>query len=472
MTLNPSPFNSIHRLAGSLHDHMAGYGYQPVDIPIIDSADLFLTRAGDQVINKLFTFERHGQQLALRPEFTAAAAHYYAQQSAATIARWQFYGAIFEDDPETFTHDYQRLSIGAELIGMRGPVTDAEVIGMAVQGIMLQGIEDWRLEIGHIGLMRRLLARFQLDSRTERFLINHIAEIRNDADNVLDRFDRALLGDTSLVDDRLEADSVTLETTSQNTHQMLDVLLDSTQRGMTMGGRTRQDIARRLFEKRQRMTDRQQVVAAIQLLAQWVELASAPATAFTDIQKLVSTPEQPLFDEWRETLALIEAYGIDLNRITIRPDLARNWDYYTGIVFEIHTDSGKHLGGGGRYDELVSLVSDDETVPAIGFAYFLDPILACTPDTRAAIRKPIQIILDANNSQAASMLAHTLRASELIAVLLPEHEANQHQIQMRVSPDGIVLFDEASYDLQDIDQLTTTVKRALHDQSSNHRTPQ
>ncbi len=87
-------------LVGHLQLFMSSFGYEILETPILDSADLFLTRAGDQIISRLFTFERFGQQLALRPEFTAAAAHAYITSRRTTIARWQFAGAIFEDDGE------------------------------------------------------------------------------------------------------------------------------------------------------------------------------------------------------------------------------------------------------------------------------------------------------------------------------------------------------------------------------------
>ena len=54
-----------------VHQHMSRYGYQHAQVPAIAPADLFLAKAGDQIIMNLFTFDRFGQQLALRPEFTA-----------------------------------------------------------------------------------------------------------------------------------------------------------------------------------------------------------------------------------------------------------------------------------------------------------------------------------------------------------------------------------------------------------------
>jgi ATP phosphoribosyltransferase regulatory subunit len=59
----------------------------------------------------------------------------------------------------------------------------------------------------------------------------------------------------------------------------------------------------------------------------------------------------------------------------IRLDLSevRDFDYYTGLVFEIHAQgSGLELGGGGRYDSLLGRFG--RGMPAIGFYLSLDRV--------------------------------------------------------------------------------------------------
>ncbi|MCC6804611.1 MAG: ATP phosphoribosyltransferase regulatory subunit, partial [Anaerolineae bacterium] len=143
------------RLASHLEHFMALYGYETIETPIIQPAELFLTKAGDQIIHRLFTFERLGRQLALRPEFTATAAHAYITRfpsDAQPVVRWQFSGAVFEER----SGDDQHYSIGAELIGMNGIAAEAEIIALAANGIANETIAGWKLVIGHAQLMRVL----------------------------------------------------------------------------------------------------------------------------------------------------------------------------------------------------------------------------------------------------------------------------------------------------------------------------
>ncbi len=66
-------------------------------------------------------------------------------------------------------------------------------------------------------------------------------------------------------------------------------------------------------------------------------------------------------------LAILAERGI--KNVEFDPTIVRGFDYYTGIVFEVYDtnpENRRALFGGGRYDNLLSLFSD-ENVPAVGF---------------------------------------------------------------------------------------------------------
>ncbi len=449
----------VNQILSTLQAHMRLYGYQPIDVPVIEAADLFTTRAGDQVITRLFTFERHGQQLALRPEFTATAAYRYSQQSAEPVVRWQFGGPIFLDDPASLRPDYQQLSAGAELIGLNGAVADAEILSMAVTGLEAQQIADWRLILGHAGLTRSLLARFQLDSRTKRFLLHHIAVLQQQGKAyVLDQFDRSVLG-TSLPQDG--ADNLT----ALDTEQMLQAVLDGTERGMTLGGRTRQDIARRLLQKRQRLTERDQVIAALDFLERYCAINAEATEALDALAGFVAGDDQAqtLFKSWRDTIQLLEVCGINLKQVTIQPYLARNWEYYTGIVFELYAGDRLDLGGGGRYDELVSLIGGQASVPAVGFAYNVDQLLHCIAEPDVAEVNPLSIALDGSNLQAAVRLAQRLRAQNIPVVLRTAAEVTPDTAILTVTAKGDSTFKGTSFRADGFDALAAAIRQANND---------
>ncbi len=455
------------RLVERLTDFMCLFGYQPVETPVIETAELFLTKAGYQIIDRLFTFDRLGQQLTLRPEFTAAALYRYISRFAATqpIVRWQFSGAVFEDAPARNSREYQHFSIGAELIGMDGPSTEAEIISMAAQGLDQSGVPDWRIVVGHVGLMRHLLQRFGLDAGSQRFLLAHLPDLKDTARGkayVLQKLDLYLFGrgHTAAGDIPRSTDNHA----EVGAEQLLDVLLRSTQRAVTMGGRTPEDIARRLLQKRQRAAERPQMIKALEFLERWSAILAMPDTAFAEIQGLLGSDDataQRHLAHWREVLDLVHHYGIAADRIMIQPDLARSWDYYTGIVFELRTLQGRHVGGGGRYDELARLIGGDRDIPAVGFAYYVENLLSerelfeALPEARCVL-----VGISPATRAAGIRWVSELRVRQIAAQLLPTELTLAHPAGLVIQSDGSAIWNAQVVTLDQLDELAAKVQAA------------
>lgn len=73
----------------------------------------------------------------------------------------------------------------------------------------------------------------------------------------------------------------------------------------------------------------------------------------------------------------IEKLGL-LEYVQFSPSLARGQEYYTGTVFEAYTRDGRitsSIGGGGRYDKMITEFIDNGTVyPAVGVSFGLNVI--------------------------------------------------------------------------------------------------
>ncbi len=121
-------------------------------------------------------------------------------------------------------------------------------------------------------------------------------------------------------------------------------------------------------------------------------------------------------DETTDVVAGLAELGID--NVVFDKSLARGFDYYTGTVFEffdLHPDNNRALLGGGRYDNLTGLFSN-EPVPGIGFGFgdvtirdFLESHNLLT----AGLTSPTLMILpmDTEQNLAAQKVAQAFRAS-------------------------------------------------------------
>lgn len=96
------------------------------------------------------------------------------------------------------------------------------------------------------------------------------------------------------------------------------------------------------------------------------------------------------------------------------PSLARGQDYYTGNVFEVYEKSGKlrgAIGGGGRYDKMITeFIDDGEEYPAVGISFGLTSIFELLKDSSKFNSSIIDLYIIPMNTEKESLkLANDLR---------------------------------------------------------------
>ena len=356
--------SALRELDQRIVDSFSQRGYHLVDLPMLQPADLFLTRAGDRVIEKLVTLESHKHLLALRPEFTAPALSSYITAHHQQVARWQFSGAIFEQLANTII---QKHSWGVELIGQSDVAADAEIILTALHGLKALFQQPLQLRMGHVGLQTQLLRSFGLDSRTVHFLLERR--------NALHHPEETKLLHQQLIDLIGDADELTQTVDHQHLSQ---VFLASVPESTTMGGRNRQEIAERLFSKRFRANEQARIEDILNFLQRWSKISDAAEPAFAQIDELVKLTKLahvPVLTDFKRLYEQVSSALPEDTSIIIQADSSLNWEYYSGVVFSVHSAEGQKLAGGGRYDELAGLLGSSQPIPAVGFAYYAETLL-------------------------------------------------------------------------------------------------
>ena len=117
----------------------------------------------------------------------------------------------------------------------------------------------------------------------------------------------------------------------------------------------------------------------LELAARMATIRGEPGEALAATRAVVATSGaySPALDRLEELLDVLESCAETRGKVTVDFGLARGLAYYNGIVFEVrHPDWPSPLGGGGRYDGLARALGSAADVPASGFAYTLETLLA------------------------------------------------------------------------------------------------
>jgi len=104
--------------------------------------------------------------------------------------------------------------------------------------------------------------------------------------------------------------------------------------------------------------------------------------SLTAIENIIGT-ETAGVKEIKEFVTMCKANNLDFVEFDAR--LARGFEYYTGIVFEVKLDNGPSVGGGGRFDKLVALYGGQPT-PAVGIGLGVSRIFDYLKETGFKLR--------------------------------------------------------------------------------------
>ncbi len=135
-------------------------------------------------------------------------------------------------------------------------------------------------------------------------------------------------------------------------------------------------------------------------------------------------------EELNQLSLYIQSLDID-KYCQFTPTLARGQDYYTGNVFEVYEKNRKlssSIGGGGRYDNMITnYIQDGNTYPAVGISFGLSSIYELLKDNEEISNQPdIQIYLIPYETEAITLkIANELRQKNIKVAI----EMNKRKIK-------------------------------------------
>jgi histidyl-tRNA synthetase len=300
------------RLRSWLFEHFRDvarrFGFEEVDAPVVEHAELYQRKAGEEIVEQLYHFQLHERHLALRPELTPSLARMViARQGALRLPlRWFAIPQCWRYERMTRGRRREHYQWNMDVWGEPDVTAEAELIAALFAALDALGLErgDVRLRVNHRRLLEEAM-RAKLGGRDEAFQPLCI---------VLDKLDK--IGAEAVVELLADpAGPVALPRAAA-----AELVAGLAARGLGEAGRG-------------------------------------------------AAPGSPALAELQRLFELLDAYGL-ADRVDYDASVVRGLAYYTGIVFEARDARGelRAVAGGGRYDRLLESLGG-RPLPAVGFGF-------------------------------------------------------------------------------------------------------
>ena len=285
------------------------FAFEEVDAPVVEHAELFIRKAGEEIVDQLYHFELHDRHLALRPELTPSLSRMVIARAGALRfpLRWFAIGQNWRYERMTRGRKREHYQWNVEILGEPSVTAEAELIAAIFALFDRLGLppEAIRMRVNSRALLEETLRGGVLRDRPEAFEPLCV---------VIDKLDK------------IGADAVVAQLTAADG----DIRLSEPEAREVLAGLATTD------------------------LDEAAKRAPAGSPGLADLVRLFE---------------LLEAYGVR-ERVVFDASVVRGLAYYTGIVFEAFDAAGelRAVCGGGRYDRLVEQLGGP-ALPAAGFGF-------------------------------------------------------------------------------------------------------
>lgn len=156
----PSEMETRRYFESMMRSICLAHGFREVQTPIFEHTELFTTKSGPGIVEEIYAFKDKGDRdICLRPELTAPVIRFFINDltNYPRPLKLFYFGPCFRYERPQAGRFREFYQFGAEVIGSPTPEMDAEVIGLAASMLERTGLQDYRIRIGHIGILKSLL---------------------------------------------------------------------------------------------------------------------------------------------------------------------------------------------------------------------------------------------------------------------------------------------------------------------------
>lgn len=358
-------------------------GFEPVAPSIIQPADVFLDRVGEAIRSRMYVFtDPMGRELCLRPDLTIPVCRLYLERGPAPgggVIRYAYNGPAFRYQPggPDASNPREFRQAGVECFGAADrEACDADILSLIIEALRAAGLRRFALRLGDLGLFNTLLSALPMPGRwrdrlRHRFwrpqafheLLHRLAgEARPSRQPCIE----ALLAG-------FDADPATaISRTAAHLERCAIAQI---------GVRSLEEIVERLSHEAADSRERPLSRDVVRLIESYLAIAGAPRAALVQVHDLAREAGIDLreaLETAERRLRFMAAAGVDVHNATFAAGFGREFEYYTGFVFQIEApgEGGLRIAGGGRYDSLLKAIGAPDDAPAAGSAIHTERLLA------------------------------------------------------------------------------------------------
>ncbi|HEY4940138.1 MAG TPA: ATP phosphoribosyltransferase regulatory subunit [Rhizomicrobium sp.] len=354
----------------------ASHGYARQEPSVLQPADIFLDRSGEEIRRRTFTLtDPSGRELCLRPDLTIPICKMAVDSGLALPARISYNGLAFRHQPGEPQRPTQFFQAGAELLGLEDRAAgETEILSVAVEALHAAGLKDFDMKIGDLALFGALVDALDVPAQWRARLKRHFWRAGY-FEALLGRLTHGASTDTQRLLGSLGG--LTPPESRAAIEGLMDMVADAPQ-----GARTRDEIVERLMEQAADAAALRLDPKIAAVITSLLNISGTAQSALGEIAALTRNAgiklDAPLAAMERR-LAALKTLGIDPARVAFAARFGRNMEYYTGFVFELWSTDAEgavQVAGGGRYDTLLEALGAKKPIPAIGCAIRTERVLA------------------------------------------------------------------------------------------------
>ncbi|HEX3856096.1 MAG TPA: histidine--tRNA ligase [Verrucomicrobiae bacterium] len=355
------------------------YNFREYDGPPLEPLELFTTKSGEEIVGQLYNFTDKGERaISLRPEMTPTLARMVAahERNYKKPIKWFALPQLFRYERQQKGRLREHFQFNADIIGESDPSADAELIALLIDTLRAFGLteQDFVIRLSSRNAWQEFYKMGSTRvSRVESGVSPDSPSFRRDAENHT-------------------SEACAPQNDSANEYNFFQII-----------------------DKLERTPPEESE-----------KKLSALGFSLADVNQFIESGKPTA--ELENILQNLAARGLG-SFVKIDYRVIRGLAYYTGVVFEAFDAKGEFraIAGGGRYDNLVKLISGGKVnLPALGFGMG-DVVLLEILKARGLLPK-----FDANVDVFVLIEDETLRAPSL--KLIQELRASGFAVEYPLTP--------------------------------------